>query len=167
MNGVAAATRDFAGDPPDNAVNWVYVAQPEQQSNVEVLAAMPAPVKKWKPFAAGMCTMLVISIVAVSSWHFLHRPDPLQNQLTASLAPLPATLTSEQLGMLRQQTPLPQDLIAQTQQQLARLDKLPPDWNIYYSRQLLEQAQSLWPEQARPLIQQWQQQLGAASLTTE
>ena len=171
MNAATASTRDFAGGPdedtPASAVKWVYVAQPEPQPNVEVLSTMPAPVKKWKFFAAGMCTMLVISAAAVWGWQFLHRPDPLQTQLAASLAPFPATLSPEQLDLLRQQTPLPKDLIAQTQQQLARLDKLPPDWNIYYSRQLLEQAQSLWPEQAGPLIQQWQQQLSAASLTTE
>ncbi|EMR9383056.1 hypothetical protein WKS09_004767, partial [Escherichia coli] len=123
--------------------------------------------KKWKSFAAGMCTMLVISIVSVWSWHFIRRPDPLQNQLAASLAPFPAPLTSEQLRMLRQQTPLPQDLIAQTQQQLARLDKSPPDWNITYARKLTEQAQSLWPEQAKPLTQQWQQQVNVSVLPVD
>ncbi|MGP6137218.1 VasL domain-containing protein [Enterobacter chuandaensis] len=171
MNDATASTRDFAGGPdedkPESAVKWIYVAQPEQQPNVEVLAAMPAPVKKWKSFVVGMCTMLVISIVSVWSWHFLHRPDPLQNKLAASLDPFPAPLTSEQLEMLRQQTPLPQDLIAQTQHQLARLDKLPPDWNLAYSRKLTEQAQELWPEQAKPLAQKWQQQLNAAALPTE
>ncbi|MCK7318578.1 type VI secretion system ImpA family N-terminal domain-containing protein [Enterobacter cloacae] len=171
MNEATASTRDFAGGPdedtPESAVKWVYVAQPEQQPNVEVLAAMPAPVKKWKSFVVGMCTMLVISIVSVWSWHFLHRPDPLQNQLAASLAPFPAPLTSEQLEMLRQQISLPQDLIAQTQHQLARLDKLPPDWDIAYSRKLIEQVQVLWPEQAKPLTQQWQQQLNATALPTE
>lgn len=171
MNDATASTRDFAGGPdedkPESAVKWVYVAQPEQQPNVEVLAAMPAPVKKWKSFVVGMCTMLVISIVSVWSWHFLHRPDPLQNQLAASLAPFPAPLTSEQLEMLRQQISLPQDLIAQTQHQLARLDKLPPDWDIAYSRKLIEQVQVLWPEQAKPLTQQWQKQLNATALPTE
>jgi len=171
MNGATAAIRELAGRPPydtpDSAVKWVYVAQPEQQPNVEVLSTMPIPVKKWKFFAAGMCTMLVISTVTLWSWQYLHRPDPLQTQLTASLAPLPAPLTSEQLDMSRQQAPLPQDIITQTQQQLARLDKLPPDWNIDYSRQLLEQVRVLWPEQAQPLIQQWQQQLNAAALPTE
>ncbi|MBV8045246.1 VasL domain-containing protein [Pluralibacter sp.] len=170
MNGATASTRDLAGGPaedtPDSAVKWVYVAQPEHQANVEVLAAMPAPVK-WKPFAAGMCTMLVISTVAVWGWQHLYRPDPLQTRLAASMAPLPAPLTPEQLEMLRQQTPLPKDLITQTQQQLARLDKLPPDWNITYARKLTEQAQVLWPEQAKPLVQQWQQQLNAAALPTE
>ncbi|MEA1063748.1 VasL domain-containing protein [Erwinia sp. HR93] len=171
MNVATASTRDLTGshaeDTPESAVKWVYVAQPEQQPNVEVLAAMPAPVKKWKSFAAGMCTMLAISIVSVWSWHFLHRPDPLQTQLAASLAPFPAPLTPEQLDMLRQQTSLPQDLIARTQQQLSRLDKLPPDWNITYARKLTEQAQELWPEQAKPLVQQWQQRLNTAALPTE
>lgn len=171
MNEATASTRDFADGPdedtPESAVKWVYVAQPEPQSNVEVLSTMPVPVKKWKSFAAGMCTMLVISIVSAWSWHFLHRPDPLQTQLAASLAPFPAPLTSEQLGMLRQQTSLPQDLIAQTQHQLARLDKLPPDWDIAYSRKLIEQVQLLWPDQAKTLVQQWQQQINISVLPVD
>jgi type VI secretion system protein VasL len=68
---------------------------------------------------------------------------------------------------LRQQAPSSQTGIAQTQQQLARLDKLPPDWNITYARKLTEQAQALWPEQAKSLAQQWQQQLNATALPTE
>lgn len=171
MNAATASTGDFAGGPdedtPDSTVKWVYVAQPEQQPNVEVLEAMPAPVKKWKSFVAGMCTMLVISIVSVWSWHFLHRPDPLQTQLAASLVPFPAPLTSEQLGILRQRTPLPQDLIAQTQQQLTRLDKLPPDWNLTYGRKLIGQVQVLWPEQAKALVQQWQQQINISVLPAD
>ncbi|OKB64568.1 hypothetical protein BHU62_21800 [Serratia marcescens] len=175
MNGATAATRDLAGGPdedmPDNAVKWVYVAQPEpqpeHQTNVEVQTVMPTSAKKWKSFSAGMCTMLIISAAAVWSWQYLHRPDPLQAQLAASLAPLPAPLTPEQIDALRQQIPLPQDFIAQTQQQLARLDKLPPDWTVVYSRQLVEQAGVLWPEQAKPLVQQWQQQLDAAALPVE
>ncbi|MCH9407042.1 VasL domain-containing protein [Pantoea agglomerans] len=171
MNAATASTRDFAGGPDEetseSAVKWVYVAQPEQQPNVEVLSTMPAPVKKWKSFAAGMCTMLVVSVAAVWGWQHFHQPDPLQTQLTASLVPFPAPLTPEQLDILRQQTPLPQNLIAQTQQLLARLDKLPPDWNIDYSRHLLEQVRVLCPEQAKPLIQHWQQQLNAAALPAE
>jgi len=173
MNDVTVSTRDLTGGPsedfqvPRSAVKWVYVTQPEQQPNVEVLATMPAPVKKWKSFAAGMCTMLIISVIAVWGWQYLHRPDPLQTHLAASLVPFPAPLSPEQLDMLRQQTSLPKDLIAQTQQQLARLDKLPPDWNITYARKLTEQAQALWPEQAKPLVQQWQQQLNAASIPAE
>ena len=152
---------------PAGTVKWVYVVQPERQVNVEVLAATPAPVKKWKSFAAGICTMLVISVIAAWSWPYLHQSDPLQAQFAASLAPLPAPLATEQLDILRQQAPLPKDLIARTQQQLARLDKLPPDWNIIYARTLTEQVKTLWPEQAKPLVQQWQQQLNATALPTE
>ncbi|EMH1276824.1 type VI secretion system ImpA family N-terminal domain-containing protein [Enterobacter hormaechei] len=172
MNAATTSTRDFAGGSDEDtressAVKWVYVAQPEPQPNMEALSTMPAPVKKLKSFAAGMCTMLVISIISVWSWHFLHRPDSLQTQFAASLAPFPAPLTSEQLGILRQRNPLPQDLIAQTQQQLARLDKLPPDWDIAYSIKLIEQAQELWPEQAKPLVQQWQQQINISVLPVD
>ncbi|MGF6192088.1 VasL domain-containing protein [Serratia sp. 2723] len=171
LNYATVSARELTGSPSDDtldsAVKWVYVAQPEHQPNVEVLAAMPAPDKKWKSFAAGMCTMLVISVIAVWSLQYLHRPDPLQTQLAASLAPFPAPLAPEELDILRQQSLSSHTVIAQTQQQLALLDKLPPDWNLAYSRQLVEQAQTLWPEQAKPLMQQWQQQLSAAAMPTE
>ena len=172
-NGAVISTGSHTGSlseetpAPDSPVKWVFVAQPEHHANVEVLTAMPTQVKKWKFFAAGMCTMLIISTSAVWSWQFLHRPDQLQTQLAASLAPLPAPLAPEKLDMLRQQSPSSQTMIEQTQQQLARLDKLPPDWSITYSRKLTEQAQVLWPEQAKPLTQQWQQHLNAAALPVE
>ncbi|MCY1700831.1 type VI secretion system ImpA family N-terminal domain-containing protein [Lelliottia sp. SL45] len=173
MNGSTAASRDLAGGPdddfrePGSAVKWVYVAQPEPQPNVEVLLTKPAPVKKWKSFAGGMCTMLLISSAAAFVWQSLHRSDPLQIQFAASLAPLPAVLTPEQLAILQQRSSLPPQVIAQTQQQLARLEKLPPDWNIAYGRKLAEQARTLWPEQAKPLVQQWEQQLSSALLPAE
>lgn len=154
-------------DTPDSAMKWVYVTQSEQQANMAGLSTMPAPVNKWQPFAAGMGAMLIISSVAVGSWLYLHRPDPLQTQFAATLAPLPAPLAAEKLEILRQQAPSSQTGIAQTQQQLARLDKLPPDWHITYARKLTEQAQALWPEQAKSLAQQWQQQLNATVLPTE
>lgn len=152
---------------PNNTAKWVYVAQPEYQPNVEVLAATPAPVKKWKFFAAGMCTMLLVSAATVWGWHVLHRPDPLQAQLAASLAPLPAILTPGQRDTLRQQAHQTEVFIAETRQQLTRLEQLSPDWNIARSRQLLEQAQALLPDQAKPLTQQWQQQLNASALPAE
>ena len=171
MNAAIASTGDLTGGPeedtPESVAKWVYVAQQEPQPNVEVLLAKPAPVKKWKSFVAGMCTMLVISTVAVWGWQYLHRPKPLQTQLAASLVPFPVPLSSEQLDLLRQQTPLPQDLIAQTQQQLARLDKLPPDWDIAYGRKLIKQVQVLWPKQAETLVQQWQQQINISVLPVD
>ncbi len=173
MKRAGEATSALAGHPPegsdvpDSTEMEGDVAQSERQANIEVQAAMPAPVKKSKSFAAGMCTMLVISAATVWGWHILLRSDPLQTQLSASLAPLPATLTPTQLDVLRQRSSLSPAVITQTQQQLARLDKLPPDCNIAWGRQLLEQAQALWPEQAKPLAQHWQQRLNAAVLPTE
>lgn len=156
---------------PDSTVKWEYVAQQEHQPNVEVITAIPEPATitatKWAFFSAGMCTMLVLSVATVWGWQYLHRPDPLQTQFAASLAPLPVTLTPAQRERLRQKPPLVQTAITQTQQQLIHLDKLPPDWNIGYSQQLVEQAQALWPERARPLIHQWQQQINLSVLPVE
>lgn len=151
---------------PDSAARSKDVLQPEHMVHAQVQTVMSNPVKKWKSFAAGMGSMLIIITVAASGWLYIHNSDPLQTTLATSLAPLPAPLAPEQIDVLRQQIRLPQDFIAQTQQQLSRLDKLPPDWNIHFSRQLVEQAQMLSPEQANPLAQTWQQQLNATALPT-
>lgn len=176
-NAAAASTRELTdGSPediqtPGGTVKWVYVAQPEPQPepqpNVDVLATVPTPVKQWKSFMAGMCTMLLISAAALWSWHLIQRPSPLRVQLAASLAPLPAVLAPDKLAQLRQQSPLPEELLTQTQQQLARLDELPADWNIDYSRLLIEQARVLWPEQATSMALHWQQQFNAAAIPTD
>lgn len=54
-----------------------------------------------------------------------------------------------------------------SEQLLARLGQLPPDWNLAYSRKLTEQVQGLWPEQAKLLAQQWQQQISASALSDD
>ncbi|MDW8846798.1 VasL domain-containing protein [Erwinia sp. MMLR14_017] len=143
---------------------YVQRSQQEHQPDRE---AITAAVNSWRSFFAGMSTMLVVSAATVWGWSVLHRPDPLQSQLAASLAPLPAVLTPAQLAVLRQQSYSSQPFITDTRQQLARLGKLPPDWNIDYGRQLAEQAQALWPEQAKLLMLEWQQQLTAADLPVE
>ncbi|MGL4200564.1 MAG: VasL domain-containing protein [Enterobacter roggenkampii] len=148
-------------------VRWVYVAQPEPQSNIDVVAALPEPVKPWGSFAAGMCTMLVAGAAAVWGWQHFNRPDPQEQQLLATIAPLPAMFTPAQRDAARQRLTSPEPFIEATQQQLTRLDALPPDWNIAYSRQLVEQAQALWPEQAESMALQWQQQLNVSALPTE
>ncbi|KIS44792.1 VasL domain-containing protein [Kosakonia radicincitans] len=164
---ITAKTPSALPLPEKNTTRWVYVPQPEHQPKVDVLSGIPAPVKKWKFFTAGMCTMLAIGAATLWGWHVLHQPDPLQAQLAASLAPLPVVLTPAQRDLLRQQAPLEPAFITQTEQQLTHLDKLPPDWNLAYSRQLIEQAQALWPEQAKSLALQWQQQRNASALPKE
>ncbi|MHB2054651.1 VasL domain-containing protein [Pantoea dispersa] len=150
-----------------HSARWVYVAQQQHQPKIKVQTAAPARGNKWQFFSAGMFTMLLISVVAVSGWQYLHRPDPLQAQLAASLAAVPATLTPQQRDVLRQRTSLPPALLADTQQQLSRLEQLAPDWNIAYGQQLVEQAQALWPEQAGSLSARWQHQLEASMLPAQ
>lgn len=150
-----------------HSARWVYVAQQQHQPKIKVQTAATARGNHWQFFSAGMFTMLLISVVAVGGWQYLHRPDPLQAQLVASLAPVPATLTSQQQDVLRQRTSIPSALIADTQQQLSRLEQLAPDWNIAYGQQLVEQAQALWPEQAGSLSARWQHQLEASTLPAQ
>lgn len=152
---------------PARAETRVYVTQPENPPVPGGQAAIPAVAKPWKPFAAGMFSMLVLCTAAAWGWHNIHQPDPLQAQLAASLAPLPRLLAPAQLEALRQQMFIPDVFIEDMQQQLERLAQLPPDWNIDYSRKLIAQAGVLWPEQAHLLIQQRQQQLKASALPAE
>jgi type VI secretion system protein VasL len=158
---------DTEAEAPVRPVTEAYVARPEPQSERDILAAIPAPVKKWPSFIAGMGTMLVVCMVTVGGWHVLHRPEPVQTRLAAFQVSLPTTLTPAQRDTLRQQAPSAQTGIAETQQQLARLEQLSPGWHIDYSRQLIEQAQWLWPEQAKPLARQWRQQLNAFALPAD
>ncbi|UAN20818.1 type VI secretion system ImpA family N-terminal domain-containing protein [Enterobacter sp. JBIWA003] len=152
---------------PVDDVKWVYIVQPENQPDAEGLTTAHGSVRPWKPFVAGMCSMLVVCVAAAWGGGFLSRPDPLTTQAVASLAPLPEALTPAQQEALAQRGTLPSTFIRETQQQLARLDKLPPDWNISYSLQLLAQLQTVRPEEAKPLAVQWQQKFNAAVLPAE
>ncbi|MCX8288885.1 VasL domain-containing protein [Enterobacter pseudoroggenkampii] len=152
---------------PVDEVKWVYVVQPENQPNAEDRATAHGAVRPWKPFVAGMCSMLVVCVAVAWGGGFVSRPDPLTTQAVASLAPLPGVLTPAQQEALAQRGTLPSTFITETQQQLARLEKLPPDWNISYSLQLLAQLQTLQPEEAKPLAVQWQQKFNAAALPVE
>lgn len=152
---------------PIDEVKWVYVVQPENQPNAEGLTTAHGSVRPWKPFVAGMCSMLVVCVAVAWGRGFLSRPDPLTTQAIASLAPLPEVLTPVQQDALAQRGTLPSTFIAETQQQLARLDKLPPDWNISYSLQLLAQLQTVRPEEAKPLAVQWQQKFNATALPVD
>lgn len=144
-----------------------YVVHQENQPNGEDRTTAPVPVRQWKPFFAGVCSTLAVCIAVALGWVSLSRPDPLATQAFASLAPLPEVLTPVQQNALTLRGSLPSTFITDTQQQLARLDKLPPDWNISYSLQLLKQLQTLWPEEAKPLTMQWQQKFNAAALPVD
>ena len=153
---------DTAIDPPERT-KWVYVAQ----RDIDAVSAPSQPTKPWRSFAAGMLTMLVVPGAAVWGWQAMHQPDPVQAQFTASLAPLSVTLSPAQLQAM-QNNPLSAETgLSQTAQQLARLAQLKPDWVVSYGGQLVQQALTLWPEQAKPLALQWQQQIAAQALPSE
>ena len=153
---------DTAIDPPERT-KWVYVAQ----RDIDAVSAPSQPTKPWMSFAAGMLTMLVVAGAAVWGWQVMHQPDLVQAQFTASLAPLPVAPSPAQLQAM-QNNPLSAETgLSQTAQQLARLAQLKPDWVVSYGGQLVQQALTLWPEQAKPLALQWQQQIAAQALPSE
>jgi len=153
---------DTAIDPPERT-KWVYVTQRDS----DAVSAPSQPTKHWMSFAAGMLTMLVVAGAAVWGWQAMHQPDPVQAQFTASLAPLSVALSPAQLQAM-QNNPLSAETgLSQTAQHLARLAQLKPDWVVSYGGQLVQQALTLWPEQAKPLALQWQQQIAAQALPSE
>ena len=152
---------------PIGEVKWVYVVQQENQPDTKDRPTAQGSVRPWKPFLAGMCSVLVVSLAVAWGGGFLSRPDPLTTQAIASLAPLPEVLTPVQQDALTQRGTLPSTFISDTQQQLTRLDKLSPDWNISYSLQLLKQLQTLRPEEAKALIVQWQKKFNATALPVD
>ncbi len=125
-------------------------------ASAPVAASTPAPAPRWKPFVAGMVTMLAVTGIAVGGWLALRQSYLPPISVTQNVIPgLPETM--------------PQGLVdlPQTQRQLGELARLAPDWAISYGDQLVRQALSRWPEQAQPLAQQWRQQLSAAALPAE
>lgn len=147
---------------PEGYRQWIFVAQPEP------VVKIITPVRPWKAFVAGMALMLVAGGAALWGWQVFHRPDPLVAQLNASLVPAPEPLTTAQLQTLRQQN-LPPDVISRTQQQLERLSRLPPDYALRQGELLVQQLQTLLPEDlaVKQLAHQWRQQSEAAALPVD
>lgn len=148
----------------EEPVKWIYVAQPK--------AAMPKPFKNmpWKPFAAGMCVMLVAGSAIQLGWDKVFPPDPLLLQLEASVMPLATPLSpSQRQALLHSRPKLAENFVEQTQQQLERMDGYAPDWSLSYGQGLINQLQLFKPEDdvAKQLVQKWQQQLNAAALPAD
>lgn len=64
-------------------------------------------------------------------------------------APIPEGLSTAQLQALQQTSPPPEPGISKTQQMLAQLLHLKPDWAVSYGDRLVQQALTLWPEEAK------------------
>jgi type VI secretion system protein VasL len=150
---------------------WVYVAQEEPVVRVETIT-VPVQTKPWKPFIAGITTMLVVGSISLYSWNYLHRSDPVQVQLRASVAPLPMVLSAEQIQSLQRQTPewLKEDAYPlEVQQRLTQLAALPPGWALEYGNQLVGQVQALWPQTplGGQMATRWQQHLKDTAMSPE
>lgn len=127
-------------------VESTYVPEPEP------LPEYLPPAKHWKPFAAGMATMLVLAGTLAWGWETMRQPDPVQEQIAT-------TLSADR----RQPPQSPEAVIRQTQQLL----QLKPDWALSYGDSLVQQSLMQWPEQGKALVQQWQQQKAAIALAPE
>ncbi|CAH3295280.1 hypothetical protein AI2697V1_1941 [Enterobacter cloacae] len=160
LPGNAVGAAELHLTEPTERCKRVYVVQPEPLLNKEP----PVSVKQWKPFAAGMLSMLVAASVVAVGWQMMHAPDSAQMQLAASLAPIPEGLSTAQLQALQQTSPPPEPGISKTQQMLAQLLHLKPDWAVSYGDRLVQQALTLWPEEAKSLAQQWHTQISVAGL---
>lgn len=147
----------------------VYVAQ----SLPEPPPPPPPPDKRgylWS-FIGGATSALLVGGLLLWGWQHLHSPTALEQQLVASITPLPQLpRPANQLGELREPGSLAQrqadSLVQQNAAQLNWLMALPPAWSQQYGQQLVAQSQALWPShpEVTGMKKAWQQQLEANAL---
>ena len=134
----------------------IYVFTPEPAP--AVAGAMPRADKSAvRPFIAGACSALIICGLLTGGWYVATTPSPAEQRLVASLAPLPAGLSAEQLTQLRKTSSVittPEKWLTLTQEQLEWLASLSPDWAHQYGQTLLYHAHILWPD--NPTLEQMQ-----------
>ena len=76
---------------------WIYIAPPETLPHVQAGNERQNSEKRWRPFVAGMLTMLALAAAAGWGWQAMAKPEPEQRQFALSLAPLPTVLSPDQL----------------------------------------------------------------------
>lgn len=113
---------------------WVYIAPPETLPHEQAGNERQNSEKRWRPFVAGMLTMLALAAAAGWGWQAMAKPEPEQRQFALSLAPLPTVLSSDQLRSFSQHAPPADGGIKQTRQQLSDLAQLKPNWAIDWER---------------------------------
>ncbi|AYN27039.1 hypothetical protein D8682_08595 [Buttiauxella sp. 3AFRM03] len=146
----------------------VYVAQAEPAVRVETLS-IPVRTTPWKPFIAGMATMMATGSVLLYGWNVWHQQSPEQVQLQALVAPPPAVLSAAQIQQLQQQKPAWLNdgaWLEAVQQRLVQLTRFPPDQALNEGNQLVRQTQALWPTspQALHMAIRWQQHLNDTAI---
>lgn len=147
---------------PSPRLVWVLPSPPEPRIRVN-------PASPWRPFVAGMFAMLVTgTLVMWGAGRLTTDPDRLA--LMATVAPLPAALSPEQLEAMPPRTAENGDAwFPQARAQLDILSRLSPVWPMKHGSLLVHQAQHLWPAQPETvaLAQQWQSLLNAAAASPE
>lgn len=159
--------RTLAAEKNSDPERLVFLVHTEPGVDVSI-----APPSIWRgsfrAFIAGIFCTVVVGGLLLWGWSHLNASSPAEQQLLASLVPLPDRLSTEQLTILRQSVTEPQfgKLAERTRKQLKWLMSLPPDWPQQYGQMLITQAQMLWPENSTVVGMQkdWQQQIEVNAL---
>lgn len=140
-----------------------YISQSPGE-HIEERPEITRPIRRWPAFVAGVVFTCLGGSAGVAVHHWLHRSEGNTLALSRSLAPLPEVLSAKALDEVSPtvlKAPDARIWIRNTSRQLKVLSALPPDWNLQYGNQLLEQAETLWPNNryVMKLRLRWQQQL--------
>jgi type VI secretion system protein VasL len=148
---------------------WVYVPSPDA----------PAP-DLWRlrrrAFISGVgAALLSVSLIIAATYVVEQNTEkglPLQQELLASVSPIPAPLAPERIAELEANPPEWLNngaWLEQTQQQLNWLQGAAPDWNLQYGNALVMQASLLLPDSdaVKTMSARWNKQLKAAAMPAE
>lgn len=125
--------------------------------------------KMWKPFIAGMFTMLITGGLLLSGVRYVVKHSDRQ-ALMSSIAPFPSQLSESTLKTLRQTGEADSsEWFPKARQQIEELLIQSPVWSLNYGGHIITQAQTLWPGQPETidLSRHWQKQLSATAASTE
>ncbi|MRS20898.1 hypothetical protein GJV08_17165 [Enterobacteriaceae bacterium RIT692] len=148
---------------------WVYVPSPDA----------PAPDLgrlRRRAFISGVgATLLSVSLIIAATYVVEQNTEkglPLQQELLASVSPIPAPLEPEMVAELEANPPEWLNdgaWLEQTQQQLNWLQGASPDWNLQHGNALVMQASLLLPDSdaVKTMSARWNKQLKAATLPAE
>lgn len=142
-----------------NPEPMVYVVAPESETEVAKTPGSDSG-RSVRAFIVGACSAVLVCGLLLWGWNALNTSSSAEQQLAASLGPLPDTLSSSQLSLLQQSKSVTakqsEELVVKTQQQLAWLMALPPGWPLQHGQALISQARTLWPN--NPAVLQMQKE---------
>lgn len=151
------------------ASGWMYVPTPDA----------PEPDMRQlrrRAFISGVgATLLSVSLITAAYYFVkqnIEHESALQQELLASVSPIPTPLTPEMVTKLQANPPEWLNhgaWLEQTQQQLNWLQGASPDWNLQHGNALVVQANLLLPDSdaVKTMSARWHKQLKAAALPAE